>query len=171
MKNKNKNKQIETRGVGRPAKAINYPNRKFTMPDLVELNKDICTKLCLIQHLQKDALLGKKSVIVKTDEKRPNASGRGRKLEVYIKRSKLAVATSTVAKAIAKAKKTSTVKVVDIKPEIIPVTTADYEAQKAALLAPEPVVEMTVPVAITEPPVEVAPVVEIAPVASEPVAA
>jgi hypothetical protein len=154
MKNKNKNKQIETRGVGRPAKAINYPNRKFTMPDLVELNKDICTKLCLIQHLQKDALLGKKSVIVKTDEKRPNASGRGRKLEVYQKRSRMtagAVApVATKRKVKAKAITVTVATVAPVEPVAVPVvTTEQYEAQKAALLAPEPAAVETAPVVAT----------------------
>lgn len=129
MKNKNKNKNSEKAiklSVGRPEKAIKWPTTKyFTMDDMVKANLGICSKLCIIQHLQRDAKLGKKSMIVKTDEKRDNASGRGRKLEVYMKRAKVA----------------------DIKPVT---TTKQYEAMKAALATPAPVIETTAPVAIAD---------------------
>ena len=142
MKNKNKNAEKAIKlSVGRPEKAIKWPTTKhFTMDDMVKANLGICSKLCVIQHLQRDAKLGKKSMIVKTDEKRDNASGRGRKLEVYMKRAKMDGEAAS-------AKVVRTVKVADIKPVT---TTEQYEAMKAALATPAPVVESPAPVAIAD---------------------
>ena len=142
-KNKNKNKSIVAAGkVGRKAKTIKWPTaKKFTVPDMVKANEGNCGKLCIIQNLLKDAKLGKKSVVIKTDERLANASGKGRKLEVYMLRAKVNGATTKV---------NHTVHVADIKPIT---TTAEYEATKAALTAPEPVA--ATPVAV-----ETAPVIE-----------
>ena len=139
MKNKNK-KNNEARGVGRPSATINYPNRKFTFADLKAENTHV-TPLCLRKHLEKDALLGKKSLIVKLDEKRPTESGKGRKLEVYQKRSRQGIGSvaKTVSAPIAKpviveAVKIEATAVVPTAPVAEAPLSADYEAQKAALL-------------------------------------
>ena len=137
MKNKNK-KNKEVRGVGRPAAEINYPNRKFTFTELVAENTHV-TPLCLRLTLKRDAAFGKKSFIVKLDEKRPNASGKGRNLEVYQKRSRQGI--GSVSKPVAKS---ITVEAVKIEtPAVAPVAptptpaeaplSAAYEAQKAEL--------------------------------------
>jgi len=166
MKNKNnKNKKstatVKPAGPGRPAKAIKWPaTKQFTMDDMVKVNEGICSKLCIIQHLQRDAKLGKKSMIVKTDEKRDNSSGRGRKLEVYMKRAKVDGDVSIT-------KVSRTVKVVDIAPVT---TTEQYEAMKAELAAPSapvavadiPAVEtVATPEVVAEVTPEPAPVAEV----------
>lgn len=121
MKNKNQ------RGPGRPMADINIPNKKFTFADLVEANSHV-TPLTLRKFLKRDASRKGKSevVLVKDETREPNhKKGLGRKTYVYIRRSKAnALKTarkSTVSVALAPAK-----------------TTADYEATKAALLAPDP---------------------------------
>jgi hypothetical protein len=118
MKHKNKNKSVETRGVGRPAATINYPNRKFTFQDLIAENTHV-TPLCLRLHLKSDAKLGKKSLIVKLDEKRPTPTGLGRKLEVYQKRSRQGI--GSVAKTVKPKKAKKTVAVEVLKVESAPV--------------------------------------------------
>lgn len=132
MKNKNKNNN-EVRGVGRPAATINYPNRKFTFADLKDENTHV-TPLCLRKHLEKDALLGKKSLIIKLDEKRPTASGKGRKLEVYQKRSRQGI--GSVSKPVAKTVIVEAVKIttpVAVPTPVEAPLSANYEAQKAEL--------------------------------------
>ena len=144
MKNKNK-KNTEVRSVGRPAATINYPNRKFTFADLKAENTHV-TPLCLRKHLEKDAELGKKSMIVKLDEKRSTASGKGRKLEVYQKRSRQGV--GSVSKPVAKTVPVEAVKITTPTPTPVEAPlSANYEAQKAELLGtPTPTVD-TAPVA------------------------
>ena len=157
MKNKSKK-------LGRPFKDINYPNKKFTFTDLEAVNPNV-TSLCLRLRLKNYDLKGRNSLIVKTDEKVPNPKGIGRNLEVYIKRSRLTVASKTVTKATKTKHKSITVKVADIK--TVPQTTEQYEAQKAELLGTAPVAE-NAPVIVDTlgaTPVETAPVV------TEPVAA
>jgi len=144
---KNKNKKNKVRGVGRPAATINYPNRKFTFTELVAENTHV-TPLCLRLTLKRDAELGKKSFIVKLNEKRPNASGKGRKLEVYQKRSRQGI--GSVSKPVAK---TITVEAIKIEAPVVATPTApvvplsaNYEAQKAELLG-TPATETTPAVA------------------------
>lgn len=100
--NKSKSAKTETRSVGRPKAEINFPNKKFTFADLVEVNTHV-TPLCLRNTLKRDVELKKHSLIVKLDELRPTESGKGRKLEVYIKRSRLNIGKETatpVAKSV-----------------------------------------------------------------------
>lgn len=122
---KNKNKQ---RGPGRPMADINVPNKKFTFADLVEANSHV-TPQTLRKFLKRDfARKGKSEIVLVKDETRePNSKqGLGRKTFVYMRRSKMnslkSARKSTVSIPLAPAK-----------------TTADYEATKAALLAPEPI--------------------------------
>ena len=119
MKNK---KQKQNRGVGRPSAVINYPNRKFTFTDLVNINKHV-TPLCLRHNLKKDADLGRKSEIIKLAEKRQNGNGIGRKLEVYQKRS-MAKGKRAKRKTVSK---TITVPVVNITSAPAPVSPASPE--------------------------------------------
>jgi hypothetical protein len=121
MKSKNQ------RGPGRPMAEITVPNRKFTFADLVEANSHV-TPLTLRKFLKRDASRKGKSeiVLVKDETREPNhKKGLGRKTYVYIRRSK--------ASALKTARKSSVT-----VPLSTPSTTADYEAKKAALLAPEP---------------------------------
>ena len=150
---KNKNKKTENRGVGRPEKAIKWPNRKFTMADAVELNKGNCTKLCIIKHLVKDVLLGKKSEIIKLDEKRSTASGRGRKLDVYQKRCRQNILTGI---------KTT----VKASPVIIPVVSLTAEVPAVSPSSPEFKTLTAELIGATPSPVETAPVAAPAPVAA-----
>ena len=121
MKNKNQ------RGPGRPMADISIPNRKFTFADLVEAN-DHVTPLTLRKFLKRDAARKGKSIVVlvKDETREPNhKKGLGRKTYVYIPRSKASAlktaSKSKVSVTLAPAK-----------------STADYEATKAALLAPTP---------------------------------
>ena len=172
MKNKNAN---ENRGPGRPAYVPKVPGRKFTFTDLMELNGvnpktgkgPNCSKLTLDKFLKRDRALKGKSLIVKLDETRePNSkSGLGRKTYVYLRRDKLD--TLKTAK-VAKTKVSVNVGTAATKPRkarTVSKSTADYEAQKAALLAPT--------TAVTIAPVETAPVIaEVAPIiTAEPVTA
>lgn len=142
MKTKNIN-----RGPGRPAYEVKWPTSRFTMADLMERNGvnlktgkgKFCTKLTLVKALARDLAKRGHSFIVKLDETRePNSkSGLGRKTFVYLRRSKL----DTLKTA---RKSTATVNVGTKAPKVrtpkVTSTTADYEAQKAALLAPTPAV-------------------------------
>lgn len=144
---KSKNKQ---RGPGRPMADINVPNKKFTFADLVEANSHV-TPLTLRKFLKRDfARKGKSEIVLVKDETRePNSKkGLGRKTFVYLRRSKLnslkTARKSTVSVPLAPAK-----------------TTADYEATKAALLAPEPapaeIPAPAAPEATTPAPVSISP--------------
>jgi hypothetical protein len=165
MKNKNN-------GVGRPKYAVKWPNRKFTMQDLMVANEvnpktgkgKLCTKLTLVKALQRDMFMadpttGKPDlerprrtsliVRVKDETREPNSkTGLGRKTYVYIRREKLANVT----------------KVATVKSPKTEAPTVDYETQKSALLSPVPVVS------ITPEPAPV-PVAEVIPTAPEPVTA
>ena len=173
MKNKNAN---ENRGPGRPAYVPKIPGRKFTFADFMEANEvnpetgkgPNCSKLTLTKFLDRDmynafesgarkgkankASPRKNSLVIKLDETRePNSeSGLGRKTYVYLRRDKLD--TLKTAK-VAKAKVSVNVGTAATKPRKakgVSTATADYEAQKAALLTPTP--------AVTIAPVETAPV-------------
>ena len=143
MKNNKNKKNNEVRSVGRPAATINYPNRKFTLSDLAAENTHV-TRLCLIKHLEKDKLLNKKSVIVRLgkDEKRASASGKGAKQWVYQKRSRQGIGSVSHSKTIVvEAVKIETPTATHTPTVETPIS-ANYEAQKAALLGtatPEPV--------------------------------
>ncbi len=143
----------KTRGVGRPSYPIKWPNGKFTMADLMVANGvnpkngkgKLCTKLTLVKGLQRDMFMvgdnGKPDtnrprrnstiVRVKDETREPNSkSGLGRKTFVYIRRAKLVKGKDVTVNVGTKAKSTA------------PKSEA-YEAQKAALLAPEPAVAPT----------------------------
>ena len=152
-------KSNKNRGVGRPAYSVKWPNRKFTMQDLMVANGvnpktgkgKLCTKLTLVKALQRDMFMadpttGKPDtdrprrtsliVRVKDETREPNSkSGLGRKTFVYIRRDKLANVTKVAPDAKSPA----------------PKDTMSYESHKAALLtpavniAPEPT-----PAAVTE---------------------
>ena len=142
MNKNNKPVKNAKRGVGRPMATIKIPNRKFTFDDLKAENTHV-TPLTLRKFIARDMFMcddnGKPDrsrprrnssiVLVKDDLREPNsAKGLGRKCLVYSLRSKVsAVKTAKTPKVTATAD-----------------TVSDYEAQKAALLAPEPTV--TVPV-------------------------
>lgn len=127
----NKN-PIAKRSAGRPAAKINYPNRKFTFPELMKENTHV-TPLCLRQTLKRDAELGKKSLIVKIKgELRKNASGKGRKLEVYQKRSRI-----TDASTVASVKPVKTITVAVPAPVAAPVAIVDA-AEPSVQVSPEP---------------------------------
>lgn len=160
MKNKNT-------GVGRPKYNVKWPNRKFTMADLMVANEvnpktgkgKLCTKLTLVKALQRDMFMldaktGKPDmerprrnsmiVRVKDETREPNSkTGLGRKTYVYIRREKVANVTKDVTKDVTVAKSS-------------PKSTESYEAHKAALLAPV----VTIAPAPTPAPAEVAPVAE-----------
>jgi hypothetical protein len=159
------NKNANTNGPGRPMAKIKIPNRKFTFQQLNDAN-DV-TPLTLRKFLKRDALLGKKSQVILTDETRdPSFDGKlekgkkplGRKVFVYQPRSLGKVSVKTVTH------KTETHVALTIEPAKLGDTgTADYEAQKAALLATEPTPVAPAPVAapatkVTPKPVETTPV-------------
>lgn len=122
--------------AGRPSYEVKWPRGKFTFNDLMVLNGvdpetgkgPNCAKLTLVNHLKKDLARKGHSTIVKLDELAPPANGKlGRKQFVFQKRVQ---ATDKQDKGSVKETVT-----VDVSKE-----TKDYEAQKAALLAPDPVV-------------------------------
>ena len=121
------------RGPGRPMAKIKIPNRKFTFADLKEAN-DHVTPLTLRKFLKRDAARKGKSeiVLVKDETREPNSKkGLGRKTFVYIPRAKM-----NTLKTASKSKVTVTI----AAPKAPAKSTADYEATKAALLAPTPAV-------------------------------
>lgn len=88
--------------AGRPAAQINWPQTSFTHAELCAANTHV-SGLCLRKHIKedvtKDPNTGRyKSLVVKTDEKRDNGSGKGRKLEVYQLRFPTATMTIPVVK-------------------------------------------------------------------------
>lgn len=130
MKNKNA-------GVGRPKAAINVPNKKFTFADLVAENPHV-TPLTLRKFIKRDMFTknGKTNnkselVLVEGDKREPNSTlGLGRKTLVYSKRSRL--------NGLKDAKKTKVTVDVGVGADATVVApVADYEATKAALLAPD----------------------------------
>lgn len=195
MKNKTAN---ENRCPGRPAYEPKFPRSlEWTFADFMEANEvnpetgkgPKCSKLTLTKYLDRDMYHPiesgkykgkpdrnrprKNSLVVKSDKTRePNSeSGLGRKTFVFylrakqdsIKPAKVSVKVGTAAAKPHKARKAHTVSE----------STADYEAQKAALLAPITAVTITpevAPVAETAP--EVVPVSEVTPeITAEPVTA
>ena len=134
----NKSNKTANRSVGRPKAAINWPNKKFTFADLVAVNTHV-TPLCLRNTLKRDAALKKHSHIVKLDgELRDTESGKGRKLEVYTKRSRLNIGKETAAPVA----KTVTVSVP--APVVAEVTTQPAPVEPVAEVVIAPVAE-TVP--------------------------
>jgi hypothetical protein len=181
MKNKNAN---ANRGPGRPAYVPKIPQSKFTFADFMELNGvdfktgkgPNCSKLTLDKWLKRDKDRKGKSEIVKLDETRePNSkSGLGRKTYVYVRRSKLDTLKSAKV-ATTKTKVSVNVGTATAKPRKakgVSTGTVDYEAQKAALLAPTPAVTIT-PAPVETAPIAEAPAAETAPepVTPEPVTA
>lgn len=165
---KNMKRNIKRNGPGRPAYTPVIPKGKFTMNDLCEANGvslktgkgKLCSKLTLVKWLAKQLANRRSGLVTKTDATaEPNSKdGLGRKSFVYIRRPGMS----------AKTLKTATKSTVSVK--LAPQTTADYEATKAALLAPSPApVTPTEPV--TAPVAEVAPAAEPAPAAAPEVTA
>lgn len=144
----NKN-ATKSRGPGRPMYQPVIPKGKFTMADFCEANGvDVktgkgknCSKLTLIKFMgrkQGKAMIRK----VKGELAAPaNKNGLGRKSFLY-ERIPGTVATKST-KAVKAAKSTKA-------PKAAKSTASDYEATKAALLAPTPAVVIT-PEATPEP--------------------
>lgn len=167
----NKNsKQIKHDGPGRPHYVVRWPRGKFTFTDL-EIENGVnpktgkgknCTTLTLRKALKRELSNRRSGAVVhlKDTLADPNSkSGLGRKQYVYTRRTGVTASkASAPRKAAAAAAADVTVNVSQ--------ATQDYEAQKAALLAPIPVVTITP--APTPAPVapEVTP--EAAPVAADP---
>lgn len=162
---------------GRPAYKPVLPNRKFTMTDLCEANGvslktgkgKNCSKLTLVKFIAKQ--LGNKRsgliIKVKDETREPNSTvGLGRKAFVYIRRPGTKVATPAAKSNLKTAAKSK------VSVKLAPAsTTSDYEATKAALLAPTPTpVIAEAPAVVTEP-APVAPVAETSPAPAEPQAA
>jgi len=184
MKNKN---AVTKQGPGRPAYEPKFPRSlEWVFADFMEANEvnpktgkgPKCSKLTLTKNLDRDMYHPiesgknkgkpdrnrprKNSLVVKSDKTRePNSErGLGRKTFVFYLRAKQdsikpAKVSVNVGTAATKPRKARTVSK----------STADYEAQKAALLAPT--------TAVTIAPVETAPVIaEVAPIiTAEPVTA
>ena len=145
------NKTIN-RGPGRPKYTPVIPKGRFTMATLCEANGvslktgkgKICSRLTLIKFIARDAKRNGQSLIMRLKDMvtEPNSKdGMGRKPFVYQSRTK-SPAVKTTRKPATKS--------------TAPKNTAEYEAAKAAILAPVAVI--TPPVAV-EPPAETAPVV------------
>jgi hypothetical protein len=156
-------KNTTHKGPGRPKYEPIIPKSRFTMADFCEANGvdlktgkgENCAKLTLIQFLARDRKRKGQSLIVRLKETfaEPNSkSGLGRKAMVYQLRSKFEAHKAKTA---------------PIRKSAAPVTTEDYETQKAAILAP--VAEIN-PTPAAEPVKEVQPTAEVAPV-PEPVTA
>ena len=150
-----------TRGPGRPQYQMLIPSGKFTFTDL-EIANGVnpktgkgkrCTTLTLRKNLKKDMyILDKKGEIARTN---PNSlivllkdilaepdskSGLGRKQLVYIRRSQL----NRAGKSNSNARK-SRKQAADVAVNVgVSQATQDYEATKAALLAPDPVPAVTI---------------------------
>ena len=181
-------KNSKSNDPGRPQYEIKWPRAKFTFTDL-EIENGVnpntgkgknCTTLTLRKGLKRDQAKRGHSVIVclKDILAEPNSkSGLGRKQLVYARRS-MAEKYANKTSAPRKAKADVPVNVSTAPVDATSQATVDYEAQKAALLAPTPAVTITpdptpAPVAevAPEPVTEAAPVAETAPVSAEPVTA
>lgn len=176
----NKNTKVSN-GPGRPRYEPIIPKTKFTFRRFEEINGvkpngrgPNCTRLTLRKFMDKDmyyhnkkghrAQLNPKSKIVLLDMQLPadSKTGKGRKQLVYCLRElasniKLPKTTSAPAKDVKTsevAKVTRKVRTPKLTTVDVSTSTSEYEAKKAELLAPTPVVE------ISTPSVEVAPVVE-----------
>ena len=170
-------KNSKSNGPGRPQYEIKWPRGKFTFTDL-EIENGVnpktgkgknCTTLTLRKGLKRDQAKRGHSVIVclKDILAEPNSkSGLGRKQPVYARRS-VAEKYATKTSAPRKAKADVTVNVSTTAPvDAVSQSTVDYEAQKAALLAPTPAVTITPePVAETPAPAPEAVAAETAAVA------
>lgn len=147
--NKSKSKSNGPGGPGRPQYEIKWPRGKFTFTDL-EVENGVnpetgkgknCTTLTLRKGLKRDLAKRSHSVIAQLDGvlAEPNSkSGKGRKQLVYIRRVKTDAAKTHKGKTKADV-------TVDISSttDAVSQSTTDYEAQKAALLAPTPAVTIT----------------------------
>jgi hypothetical protein len=158
------NKNSKSNGPGRPKYEIKWPRGKFTFTDL-EIENGVnpktgkgknCTTLTLRKGLRRDQAKRNQSMIVclKDILAEPNSKkGMGRKQLVYAPRSiadKCATQPSVPRKAKTstprKAKTDVTVNVSNTPPtpaNAVSQSTLDYEAKKAALLAPTPAVTIT----------------------------
>lgn len=149
-------KNSKSNGPGRPQYEIKWPRGKFTFTDL-EIENGVnpktgkgknCTTLTLRKGLKRDQAKRGHSVIVclKDILAEPNSkSGLGRKQLVYARRS-MAEKYATAKSAPRKAKADVTVDVANTPTapvDAVSQGTVDYEAQKAALLAPTPAVTIT----------------------------
>ncbi len=186
-----------TRGPGRPKYTPDYPRKKlWTFTDLEDANGvnpntgkgKFCTTLTLRKELARDMFLpftsGKRkgkpnrnapnsnSIVVLMEDLQASSNsdkGLGRKQNVYILRAKLDAKTAKAAaapaapKATRKTRKATAPVTVDVSK-----STTDYEATKAALLAPEAVTVPAVTVTPTPAPAAPAPETSTAPVAEAP---
>lgn len=146
-------KNSKSNGPGRPQYEIKWPRGKFTFTDL-EIENGVnpktgkcknCTTLTLRKGLKRDHAKRGHSVIVclKDILAEPNSkSGLGRKQLVYARRS-MAEKYATAKSAPRKAKADVSVNVSTAPVDAVSQSTVDYEAQKAALLAPTPAVTIT----------------------------
>jgi len=188
MNTKN-SKQVKSvkRGPGRPKYTPKFPRSlRFTFGDLCNANGvnpdtlkgENCTGLTLRKFLKRDkARKGKSNIVMLKDQcgKPDSKDGLGKPPFLYCLRERLADAqVAAPAKAskkpLAKASKSSVT--VPLAPDAtapvvnaVSAETEAYEAQKAALLAPVPIVEISTPAPAPEAP---APVVEVAEVAAAP---
>jgi len=140
-------KNSTTRGPGRPMYSPVIPRGKFTMNDFCIANGvnpktgkgKNCSKLTLIKFLgrkQGKALIAK----VKGETADPNSKkGLGRKAFLYQRKAGVTIPKADVSAP----KATKTPRKYTRKATAPASTTADYEATKAALLAPTPAVTIT----------------------------
>lgn len=140
-------KNSKSNGPGRPRYSVKWPRGKFTFTDL-EIENGVnpksgkgkeCTTLTLRKAVKRE--LGNRRsgaiVLVKDTLAEPNSkSGLGRKQLVYTRRPGVTAQKATAAPRKAK------VTAPDVTVNVSQATT-DYEAQKAALLAPTPAVTIT----------------------------
>ena len=186
----NKNTATVTQGPGRPKYTPAYPRKKlWTFTDLEDANGvnpntgkgKFCTTLTLRKFLKRDMfILTKKGKVV-----RPNpdstvvlmedlqassnsTKGLGRKQYVYLLRAKLDAKTTKAAAAPATPKATRAPRKATRTPRkaktiVAVAVSTEYEATKAALLAPD----VTAPVAVTPAP-EPTPETSTAPVVEAP---
>jgi hypothetical protein len=186
--------QSQHRGPGRPRYIPLIPRGNFTFTDLETLNGvnpatgegKNCTTLTLRKWLKRDMYITDKTgKVIRTNHKssvmlvkdtlaEPNGkNGLGRKQYVYTRRAGTPVAKASPAKASAPRKVKADV-TVDVSTAPAPVDavsteTKDYEAQKAALLAPAVTITPepeTAPVAEDPATPAPEPILDTAPVAS-----
>lgn len=98
-------KTIKTGGVGRPEFKVAWPSGRFTMDKAFEVNgcnikpKAKMCKLTVINAKAKALSGGKNSFLVKLDEKVAAPSGKGRKREVFLRRSQFEAGKQLSAKS------------------------------------------------------------------------
>jgi hypothetical protein len=141
-----KKQEKVSNGPGRPQYEIKWPRSKFTFTDLMIANEvdpktgkgNLCSKLTLVKGLKRE-LKGNSSLIIKLKDvfAPPNSkNGLGRKQLVYSRRSMVRNPNNTKNEEVT----------TDVSQD-----TKDYEAQKAALLAPSSEIVMAPEVVVITP--------------------